>query len=60
MALLPLAGRFPNQQPPELLPDVLAFVANELALAPTVIEAYTQRQATVAAHQAQIRLQPIF
>ena len=56
MAFLRLTGRFPNQQPLELLPDVLAFVASELALAPTVIEAYAQRQATVSAHQEQIRL----
>ena len=39
MAFLRLTGRFPNQQPLELLPDVLAFVASELALVPTVIEA---------------------
>ena len=54
MAFLRLTGRFPSQQPLELLPDVLAFVAGELALAPTVIEAYAQRQATVSAHQEQI------
>jgi len=56
MAFLRLTGRFPSQQPLELLPDVLAFVAGELALAPTVIEAYAQRQATVSTHQEQIRL----
>src|SRR5215475_7726643 len=56
MAFLRLTGRFPSQQPLELLPDVLAFVAGELALAPTVIEAYAQRQATVSVHQDQIRL----
>ena len=56
MAFLRLTGRFPSQQPLELLPDVLAFVAGELALAPPVIEAYAQRQATVSAHQEQIRL----
>lgn len=58
MAFLRLTGRFPNQQPLELLPDVLAFVVSELALAlaSMVIEAYAQRQATVSAHQKQIRL----
>jgi len=56
MAFLRLTGRFPNQQPLELLPDVLAFVASELALALPVIDAYAQRQATVSAHQEQIRL----
>jgi Tn3 transposase DDE domain/Domain of unknown function (DUF4158) len=56
MAFLRLTGRFPSQQPLELVPDVLAFVASTLALAPTVIEAYAQRQATVSAHQEQIRL----
>src|SRR5437899_12958251 len=50
MAFLRLTGRFPSQQPLELLPDVLAFVASELALAPTVIQAYAQRQATVSDH----------
>ena len=39
MAFLRLTGRFPSQQPLELLPDVLAFVASELAIAPTAIEA---------------------
>src|SRR5439155_5552129 len=60
MAFLRLTGRFPNQQPLELLPDVLAFVASELALAPTVMGAYAQRQATASAHQEQIRLHPAF
>jgi len=56
MAFLRLTSRFPSQQPLELLPDVLAFVASELALAPTAIEVYAQRQATVSAHQEQLRL----
>lgn len=56
IAFVRLPGRFPNQQPLELLPDVLAFVASELALDPTVMEAYAQRQATVSAHQEQLRL----
>jgi TnpA family transposase len=56
MAFLRLTGRFPSQQPLELLPEVLAFVASELAIAPTAIEAYAQRQATVSAHQDQLRL----
>jgi hypothetical protein len=55
MAFLRLTGRFPHQQPLERLPDVLAFVASDLALAPTVIEAYAQRQATVSAHQEHMR-----
>jgi hypothetical protein len=56
LALLRLTGRLPNQQPLELLPDVLAFVAGALALAPTGMEAYAQRQATVSGHQEQRRL----
>jgi hypothetical protein len=59
MAFLRLTGRFPHQQPLELLPDVLAFVASELALAPTVIEAYAQRQATVSAHQEGVTGRPL-
>ena len=38
MALLPLTGRFPTQQPLELLPAGRAIVANELERAPTMIE----------------------
>src|SRR2546427_115339 len=49
MAFLRLTGRFPSQQPLELLPDVLACVARELALAPTVIEAYAPSHATAPA-----------
>lgn len=56
MALLRRTGRFPNPQPLALLPDGLAFVASELALAPPAIEADAQRQATVSAPQAQMRL----
>jgi hypothetical protein len=56
MAFLRLTGRFPSQQPVELLPDVLAFVASELGMAPTAIEPYAQRQATVSAYEEQIRL----
>ena len=56
MAFLRLTGRFPSQQPLERLPAVLAFVAGALTLAPTVMDAYAQRQATVSAHQEQSRL----
>jgi hypothetical protein len=49
-------GRFPTQQPLEILGDLLAFVAQELALDPPTIQGYAQRQATVSAHQELIRL----
>ena len=56
LAFRRLTGRFPSQHPLELVPDGLALVASELALAPTVLEAYAQRQATVAAPQEPSRL----
>jgi len=56
MGFLQLTGRFPLQQPLEILGDLLAFVAQELALDPTAIADYAQRQATISAHQELIRL----
>ena len=56
MGFVRLTGRFPSQQPLEILDDLLAFVAHELALDATLLKAYAQRQATVSTHQEQIRL----
>jgi Domain of unknown function (DUF4158) len=56
LGFLQLTGRFPTQQPLEILGDLLAFVAQELALEATAIQDYAQRQATVSAHQELIRL----
>ena len=55
MGFLHLTGRFPTQQPLEILDDLLAFVAHELAMDPAAIQDYAQRQATVSAHQEEIR-----
>ena len=56
MGFVRLTGRFPAQQPLEILDDLLAFVAHEVALDATLIKEYAQRQATVSAHQEHIRL----
>jgi TnpA family transposase len=56
LGFLHLTGRFPTQQPLEILGDLLAFVAQELALDPIAMQEYAQRQATVSAHQELIRL----
>jgi hypothetical protein len=56
MGFVRLTGRFPAQQPLEILDDLLAFVAHEIDLDVTLIKEYAQRQATVSAHQEQIRL----
>ena len=51
-----LTGRFPTQQPLEILGAPLAFVVQEVALDPTAMQDYALRQATVSAHQELIRL----
>jgi hypothetical protein len=56
LGFLHLTGRFPAQQPLEILGDLLAFVAQEVAEDPRVIADYAQRQATVSAHQELIRV----
>jgi Domain of unknown function (DUF4158) len=54
IGFLRLTDRFPTQQPPEILDDLLAFVAHELGIDPTAMQDYAQRQATVSAHQEEI------
>ena len=56
MGFMRLTGRLPVQQPLEIMDDLLAFVAHEVALAARLIHDYAQRQATVSAHQEHIRL----
>lgn len=56
MGFVRLTGRFPRQQPLEMLDALLAFVASELAIDPTAIQDYAQRQATVSEHQGHLRL----
>lgn len=56
MAFVRLTGRFPSQQPLELLDDLLTFVAAELNLAKEAIQNYAHRRQTVSEHQEQIRI----
>jgi len=51
LGFLRLTGRFPAQQPLELLDDLLGFVAHEVALDPALIQDYAQRRQTVSEHQ---------
>src|SRR5262245_18527999 len=46
-----LTGRFPAQQPLEMLQDLLVWVAQEVDIAPAAIEASAQRRQTVSEHQ---------
>ena len=55
LGFLRLTGRFPTQQPLEILDDLLIFMASELAIDPEAIRAYARRQATVSHHQEQLR-----
>jgi uncharacterized protein DUF4158 len=55
MGFLRLTGRFPTQQPLEILDDLLDFVAHEFAMDPAGIQDYAQRQVTVSVHQEHIR-----
>jgi hypothetical protein len=56
MGFLRLTGRFPAQQPLELVNDLLVFVAREVAIDPAAIQAYAQRRQTVSEHQHLLRL----
>jgi hypothetical protein len=56
LGFLRLTGRFPAQQPLELLDDLLVFVAQEVALDPTLIQEYAQRRQTVSEHQQLLAL----
>lgn len=56
LGFLRLTGRFPAQQPLELLDDLLVFVAHEIALDPTLIQDYAQRRQTVSEHQQLLAL----
>lgn len=56
MAFVRLTGRFPSQQPLEVLNDLLAFVAAELNLTKELIQNYAHRRPTVSEHQEQIRI----
>ena len=51
---------FPPSIHLEFLDDLLVLVAHELAMDPRAIQDYAQRQATVSAHQDQIRLHQEF
>src|SRR5258708_34331458 len=57
-----LLGRFPQQQPFELLEELVCFSAAQLGLDPGLIELYRKRQPTISEHQQTItgylRLQP--
>jgi hypothetical protein len=56
LGFLRLTGRFPAQQPLELLDDLLVFVAHEVALDPALIQDYAQRRQTVSEHQQLLEL----
>ena len=56
MAFVRLTGRFPVQQPLEIMDELLTFVAAELNLDIEAIKRYAHRQATVSEHQEQIRI----
>ena len=51
MGFVRLTGRFPAQQPLEMLHDLLVWVAQEVGLDPSAIEAYAPRRQTVSEHQ---------
>ena len=51
MGFVRLTGRFPAQQPLEMLHDLLVWVAREVGIDPSAIEAYAQRRQTVSEHQ---------
>src|SRR6266571_1159906 len=56
MGFLRLTGRFPAQQPLEMLDDLLVFVAQEVTLDPVLIQDYAQRRQTISEHQQLLAL----
>lgn len=50
MAFVRLVGRFPTQQPLEVVDEILDFVSMEFELEPQELRAYAARQATVSEH----------
>jgi uncharacterized protein DUF4158 len=56
LGFLRLTGRFPAQPPLELLNDLLVFGAQEVALAPALIQDYAQRRQPVSEHQQLLAL----
>lgn len=56
LGFLRLTGRFPAQQPLELLDDLLRCVAQEVALDPALIQDYAQQRQTVSEHQQLLEL----
>lgn len=56
LGFLHLTGRLPVQQPLEILGDLLAWVAPEVAEDPGVLADYAHRQATVSTHQELLRV----
>ena len=55
MAFVRLMNRFPNQQPFEILEEILTYTSIQLGLPAKVIDAYAQRQPTISEHQELIR-----
>jgi hypothetical protein len=55
LAFVRLLGRFPQQQPLEVLDELLTYVALQLELDAAEIQEYARRQATASAHAEQIR-----
>jgi len=55
LGFLKLTGRLPKQQPLEVTRDLLVYVARQVGLDPSDLDAYAERQPTVSAHARQVR-----
>lgn len=55
LGFIRLFNRLPLQQPLEILPELILFIANQLNIDPSLITTYDQRQPTISEHQFKIR-----
>ncbi|OPY73908.1 MAG: Tn3 transposase DDE domain protein [Syntrophorhabdus sp. PtaU1.Bin002] len=55
LAFVRLLNRFPNQQPLEVIDDMLSYVSVQLGIPIENISEYSKRQPTISEHQEQIR-----
>ena len=55
MGFVKLLGRFPKQQPLEMIDELLVFTGVQLGIEAACIDRYQQRRETIAEHQEKIR-----
>jgi len=55
LAFIQIINRFPNQNPFEVLEEILMFVSVQLDIPPNIIQLYSKRRQTIDEHRERIR-----